>query len=119
MTGAGDSSHSSGIAPVYNSGIPCPNVRVQRKDTCIVHPEYFTLKMLAAYSSSSIRWLRARLTDSTNPLPHYRIEGKILVRRGDFDQWLAAHRVEGRAHNLDVFVDSLVAQVQPPPQRRP
>ena len=48
-------------------------------------PGYFDLKALAAYSSCSVRWLRDRLVDRLHPLPHYRIEGKILVKREEFD----------------------------------
>jgi hypothetical protein len=81
--------------------------------------KYFTLKMLAAYSSSSIRWLRDRLTDSAHPLPYYRIEGEILVRRADFDQWLAAHRVVRPAERLNELIDSVMMVRDSAPRRRP
>jgi integrase len=51
---------------------------------------YFDLKALAAYSSCSVRWLRDRLVDRLHPLPHHRIEGKILVKREEFDRWLSS-----------------------------
>jgi Helix-turn-helix domain len=65
---------------------------------------YLSLRALAAYSGCSIRWLRDRLVESTHPLPCYRVEGKILVRRSDFDAWIARYRSEGRPD-----VDQLVA----------
>jgi hypothetical protein len=37
--------------------------------------------------------LRKHLTDA-NPLPHYRVKGKILVRRSEFVGWMRLFRVE-------------------------
>ncbi len=73
---------------------------------------YFDLKALAAYSSCSVRWLRDRLVDRLHPLPHYRIEGKILVKREEFDRWLSVSRVVSPADGLDDMVDSVMAQVR-------
>lgn len=63
----------------------------------LFEPEYFDLKALAAYSSCSVRWLRDRLVDRLHPLPHYRIEGKILVKREEFDRWLSGSHVVSSA----------------------
>ena len=65
------------------------------------------------YGSCSVRWLRDRLTDRVRPLPHFRVEGKILVKRDEFDQWLAAFRVVMPANELDQIVESVMAQVRP------
>jgi excisionase family DNA binding protein len=51
---------------------------------------------LASYSSLSVRKLRDLLEDSGHPLPHYRVGGKILVRRSEFDGWICAFRQRGR-----------------------
>jgi hypothetical protein len=57
---------------------------------------YLSLQALATYSSSSVRWLRGRLVDPHRPLPCYRLPGgKILVRRSEFDAWIARHRQIG------------------------
>ena len=74
---------------------------------------YLDLKALAAYSSCSIRWLRNRLIDRLHPLPHYRIEGKILVRREDFDQWMSSFRILSQMEGVSEIVESVVAQVRP------
>jgi hypothetical protein len=67
---------------------------------------YLSLRALATYSGCSIRWLRDRLVDGVHPLPCYRVEGKILVRRSDFDEWMARYRNQGRSD-----VERLVAPV--------
>lgn len=79
-----------------------------------VQPIFLDLKRLAAYSSCSVRWLRDRLIDRVHPLPHYRIGGKLLVQRDEFDEWIAVHRVVPSSDQLSHIVESVVAQFQPP-----
>jgi helix-turn-helix protein len=67
---------------------------------------FLSLKALAAYSGLGVRTLRTYLTDITHPLPCYRVGGKILVRRSEFDTWIACHRQVGCGD-----VDRLVAGV--------
>jgi len=54
------------------------------------------LKTLSAYSGIGLRTLRDYLTRAEDPLPHYRVGGKVLVRRSEFDAWIAAFRQRGR-----------------------
>jgi hypothetical protein len=61
---------------------------------------YLSLKALAAYSCLSIRTLRSYLSQALNALPHYRIASKILVRKSDFDAWIAQYR---RAGSQDIM----------------
>ncbi len=56
---------------------------------------WLSLKALAAYSGLSVRRLRDLLEDPAHPLPHYRIGGKILVRRSEYDGWAAYYRQTG------------------------
>ena len=79
-------------------------------------PGYFDLQALAVYSSCSVRWLRNRLLDHHQPLPHYRVEGKILVKRDEFDQWMTTHRTRQPANDVAELVESVVSQVQKPPR---
>jgi hypothetical protein len=53
---------------------------------------YLPLKALAAYAGLSPRTLRGYLVHPSKPLPHYRIGGKILVKRSEFDAWAATFR---------------------------
>lgn len=59
---------------------------------------YLSLRGLAAYSSLSVRTLR-RFLERTPPaqaLPCYRLAGKVVVRRSDFDRYMAQYRAQGR-----------------------
>jgi hypothetical protein len=58
---------------------------------------YLSLKALSSSSGLSVRTLRSfieRLPDEA--LPCYRLPGKILVRRSDFDTWIAQYHARGR-----------------------
>jgi hypothetical protein len=67
---------------------------------------FLPMRALATYSGLSVRTLRALLTAPAHPLPCYRIGGKLLVRRSDYDAWAARYRHVGRPD-----VDGLVADV--------
>jgi hypothetical protein len=65
---------------------------------------FLSLRALAAYSGLGVRTLRSYQGDLTHPLPCYRDGGTILVRRSEFDTWIARHRQVGCGD-----VDRLVA----------
>jgi hypothetical protein len=68
---------------------------------------YLPLRALSAYSGLSLRTLRGYLVHRSHPLPHYRIGGKVLVRRSDFDGWAARFRVV----HTPAAVDAMVGEV--------
>jgi excisionase family DNA binding protein len=68
---------------------------------------YLSLKALSTYAGLSVRTLRDYLADPIRPLPCYRPGGKILVRKSEFDGWMARHRSVGPA-GLDGIVDSVI-----------
>lgn len=72
---------------------------------------YLDLRSASKYSGLSVRTLRAWLSDSERPLPHYRVRGKILVRHSEMDRWLAGFRRES-APNLDRVVDEVLQSVR-------
>jgi hypothetical protein len=41
------------------------------------------------------------------PLPCYRVCGKILVRRSEFDEWMTAYRTRSRP-GVDTIVDEVL-----------
>jgi len=71
---------------------------------------YLPLKVLAQYSGLSVRTLRSHLQHPVSPLPHYRIGGKILVRRSDFDEWAAPFKAAASTEKSKVsdIVDDIL-----------
>jgi hypothetical protein len=68
-----------------------------------IDDRYLPLTRLSTYAGLSVRTLRSYLTHPAYPLPCYRIGGKVLVRRSDYDNWAARFRA------VDVSaVDALV-----------
>jgi hypothetical protein len=67
---------------------------------------FLPLRALASYSGLSIRKLRDCLQGASHPLPSYKVGGKVLVRRSEFDTWIAAYR-----QRSDGGIDALVADV--------
>ena len=68
---------------------------------------YLSLKALAGYSGLSVRKLHEHLRDPAHPLPCYRVGGKLLVRRSEFDTWIARYRQVGQA-DLSQRVDEVL-----------
>jgi len=73
--------------------------------TCPLDP-YMALTALSTYSSISKRKLRDFLKDPLHPLPCYRIDGKILVRRSEYDLWVRQFRKVGNSN-----VEKIVAEI--------
>jgi hypothetical protein len=67
------------------------------------------LRALTRYSTLSVRTLMRHLQDLEHPLPHYKVRGKILVRRSEFDRWMEGFR---RRPQQDVpgLVDEVLAK---------
>lgn len=68
---------------------------------------WLPLRALAGYSGLSVRTLRDYINDPLRALPCYRIGGKVLVRRGEFDGWMAQHRRVG-PRGMDEIVDAVI-----------
>jgi excisionase family DNA binding protein len=76
-----------------------------------VQPEYLPLKELAVYSGLSVRTLRAYLRDPAAPLPYFQpAGGKLLVKRSDFDAWMARFRKDNPGA-VDQIVNDLLRKV--------
>ena len=69
---------------------------------------YLPLRDLAVYSGLSVRTLRSHLVNPSHPLPNYRIGGKILVRRSEFDAWAQHFRGVANAADVGAVVDEVV-----------
>lgn len=58
---------------------------------------YLSLKALAQYSGLSTRTLRTYIDrPPAEALPCYRVGGKLLVRKSDFDAWMKQFEARGR-----------------------
>ncbi|HDL90465.1 MAG TPA: DNA-binding protein [Thermodesulforhabdus norvegica] len=68
-------------------------------------PAYFDLPRLAEYSSLGLSTLRDHIR--RGELPAYKVRGKILVRRQEFDQWIQGFRV-GKSQDLNSLVDEIM-----------
>ena len=53
---------------------------------------YLDIKSLSKYSSLSVSTLRNYLAKQPDPIPSYCVKRKILVKKSDFDAWMARHR---------------------------
>jgi excisionase family DNA binding protein len=60
---------------------------------------WLSLKGLAGYSSLSRRTLQDLVNDTSDPIPSYRVGGKILVRKSEFDRWMS-RRLNQKPHAL-------------------
>ena len=72
---------------------------------------YLSLRALSSYSGLSVRTLRVYLADPIRPLPCYRVGGKLLVRRSEFDTWVAAFREHGSSDVTGV-VEEVLRELQ-------
>jgi len=84
--------------------------RVEQIIVSVPLDPYLSLKALATYSGLSVRKLRNCLRHPRHPLPHYRVDGKILIRRSEFDVWIAAYRRVGDP-DVDQIVDDVLAKL--------
>jgi excisionase family DNA binding protein len=54
--------------------------------------EWMTVDELAAYSKLSRRTLERAISQSFNYLPSYRVAGRRMVRRSEYDAWAMGMR---------------------------
>lgn len=66
--------------------------------------QYFDLKGLSVYSAIKIPTLRDHI--NSNGLPCFKVRGKILVKKSEFDQWIESFRL-----NQQQALDELVEEV--------
>lgn len=81
---------------------------LRNHEPAAVDDRYLSLRSLATYAGLSIRTLRGYLGRRHAPLPHYRIGGKILVRRSEFDRWASEFKVVRPHLDLEALVGDVV-----------
>ena len=71
--------------------------------------QLFDLRGLSAYSSLKVPTLRLYIR--RGKLPAYKVKGKILIRRSEFDAWLESFRLNNQ-QDLEAVVDSIMADLK-------
>jgi lambda repressor-like predicted transcriptional regulator len=73
-----------------------------------IAPQYLSLADLSTRSSLSVKTLRGFLSHPQHPLPHYRMQRKILVGIAEFDAWLARYRMAHPRPDFDTIVNEFL-----------
>ena len=55
---------------------------------------YINVEICSEWSSLSVRTLREHLTDPVNPIPHYKVGGRILISWPEFKRWMESFKVK-------------------------
>ena len=67
--------------------------------------QYFDLKGLEAYSALKVPTLRDHI--KSGDLPCFKVKGKILIRKSEFDAWLEGYRIN-RKQDIKNIVDDVL-----------
>ena len=70
--------------------------------------QFFDLKGLSTYSAVSVGSLRDYLKTG---LPYFKLKGKILVKRSEFDAWLERYRVN-KKQDLNTICDDILESLK-------
>ena len=62
--------------------------------------QFFDLRGLAVYSSLGVGTLRDHIKSGN--LPCFKVKGKILIKRSEFDQWMEDHRLDKKKDINDI-----------------
>lgn len=71
--------------------------------------QFFDLRGLSAYSSLAVPTLRSYIR--AGGLPHYRLRGKLIIKRSEFDTWMEQFRVS-KALDLETIAEEAVRSVR-------
>lgn len=80
----------------------------------MIEKEYMTVKEANLYCGIGIRALREHLKNRDPPLPHYRVNRKlVLIKKSELNEWMSHFKVESdrEASHLDKVVDEIVSAV--------
>ena len=66
--------------------------------------QFFDLKTLSSYSCLGVSTLREYI--ESNGLPCFKLKGKVLVKRSEFDAWIENYRLSGE--RLDTMADEIM-----------
>ena len=70
--------------------------------------QYFDLKGLSVYSALGIGTLRDHIREGA--LPCFKVKGKILIKRSEFDKWMDSYQIHKKKDIQAVITDALNTQ---------
>ena len=68
---------------------------------------YFDLRALSKYSTFGVSTLRVHI--KKNKLPAFRVNGKVLIRKSEFDHWIERYRINTQRAIQSIADDALNA----------
>jgi len=71
--------------------------------------QFFDLRGLSVYSCLGVGTLRDYIR--AGRLPCFKLRGKIVVKRSEFDSWIEQYR-HRKSQNLDVIVDGVMDELK-------
>ena len=71
--------------------------------------EYFDLKGLSVYSALAVSTLRDHI--GAGRLPCFKVKGKILIKRSEFDGWIEGYRFN-KKQDLTGMVDDIFTSLK-------
>ena len=74
----------------------------------ILKDNYFDLQGLSAYSTICVSTLRDHIR--RDGLPAFKVRGKILIRRSEFDSWMEHFR-ENKKKDIEAIADEVIGQL--------
>jgi hypothetical protein len=73
--------------------------------TIALKDQYFDLRGLSAYSALAVPTLRDYIREGA--LPCFKVKGKILIRKSEFDGWMKGFRIN-RKRDINSMVDEVM-----------
>ena len=70
---------------------------------------YFDLRGLALYSTLAVPTLRDYIRSGR--LPAYKVKGKVLIKKSEFDKWIEGYRMD-KKRNLNAIVNDVVKSMK-------
>lgn len=70
--------------------------------------QYLDLKKLSDYGSVAVPTLREYIKGCG--LPAFKLKGKILVRKSEYDHWMEQHRID-KSQDLGHIVDEVMESI--------
>ena len=74
----------------------------------VLKDQYFDLQGLSEYSSIGVTTLRDYIR--VDGLPCFRVKGKILVRKSEFDKWMENFRMNGNM-SIEKIADEVIGSL--------